>query len=98
MKIDGNRADLLNQGLDRVGGATVPAGNRTTPNAAPATTDAVTLSDDARLMQTAMQAAGQTPVIRQDLVERMRAALERGEIGNDPGVLADALINSWTGE
>lgn len=100
MKIDGNRADLLNQGLDRVGGATVQAGNRTTPNAAPtpATTDAVTLSDDAKLMRTAMQTARQTPDIRQDVVERMRAALDRGEIGKDPGVLADALIDHWVGE
>ena len=98
MIIDGNRVDLLNPGLDRVGGATVQAGNRTTPNAAPATTDAVTLSDDAKLMRTAMHAAGQTPDIRQDVVERMRAALDKGDIGNDPGVLADALINNWTGE
>jgi len=98
VKIDGSSADLLNQGLDRVGGATVQAGNRTAPNAAPATTDAVTLSDDAKLMRTAMQAAGRPSDIRQDLVERMRAALDKGEIGNDPGVLAEALINSWTGE
>jgi flagellar biosynthesis anti-sigma factor FlgM len=100
MKIDGNSADLLNRGLDRVAGATVQAGNRTAPNAAsaPATTDAVTLSDDAKLMRTAMQAAGRTPDVRQDLVERMRAALDKGEIGKDPGVLAEALINSWTNE
>jgi flagellar biosynthesis anti-sigma factor FlgM len=99
LKIDGNRAELLNQGLDRVGGATVQAGNRTTQTPAPAsTTDEVTLSDDAKLMRTAMQAAAKTPDIRQDVVERMRAALDKGEIGNNPGVLADALIDSWTGE
>jgi len=98
VKIDGNSADLLNRGLDRVGGTAVQAGNRTAPNAAPTTTDAVTLSDDATLMRTAMRAAGRTPDIRQDLVERMRAALDKGDIGKDPGVLAEALINSWTNE
>ena len=94
--------DLLNQGLERVGGPTVHAGNQTTATAAPApasaSTDAVTLSDDAKLLRTAMQALRETPVIRQDVVERMRAALDKGEIGNDAGVLADALIDSWTGE
>jgi anti-sigma28 factor (negative regulator of flagellin synthesis) len=29
-------------------------------------------------------------------VERMRAALDRGEIGNDPERVADALIDHWT--
>jgi len=92
--------DLLNQGLERVGGPTVHAGNQTTATAAPApaSTDAVTLSDDAKLLRTAMQALRETPDIRQDVVERMRAALDKGEIGNDAGVLADALIDSWTGE
>jgi flagellar biosynthesis anti-sigma factor FlgM len=100
VKIDGNMSDLLHQGLDRVGGATVQAGNRTAPNAAPATatTDAVTLSDDAQLMRTAMEAARQAPDIRPDVVARMRAALNNGEIGQDAGKLADSIINSWTGE
>jgi flagellar biosynthesis anti-sigma factor FlgM len=98
VKIDGTRADLLNQALNRVGGTTVQAGNRATRDAAPAaTTDALQVSDDAKLMQTAMQSVGQTPDIRQDVVERMRAALEKGDIGNDPGVIADALINTWAG-
>jgi len=96
--IDGNRVDLHNQGLDPVGGPTAQAGNRTTKGVAPATTDVVTLSDDARLMRTAIEAAGRTPDIRDDVVERMRAALDRGEIGNDFGGLADALIDSWAGE
>ena len=56
------------------------------------------LSDDAKLMQTAMLAASKAPDIRQDLVDRMRAALDKGEIGNDPNVLAEAMINSWTGQ
>jgi len=100
VKIDGNRAELLNQALDRVGGATVQAGNKATSIAAPtaATADAVTLSDDAKLMRTAMQAVAKTPDIRQDLVARMRAALNNGEVGNDAGELADALINNWTSE
>jgi flagellar biosynthesis anti-sigma factor FlgM len=96
VKIDGPRADLLEAALDRVGGATTPVGTRATPGSAPVAADRVELSGDAQLLQTALQVAKQTPDIRQDVVERMRAALDRGEIGNDPDRVADALIDHWT--
>ena len=34
------------------------------------------------------------PAIRTELVERMRALLAAGELGNDAGQLADSLIDS----
>lgn len=98
MKIDGQRADLVNQALDRVDGTTAQVGNQASPVSTPAAAkgDQVRLSGEAQLLQAAMQVAKQTPDIRQDVVERMRAALDRGEVGNDPGRVADALIDHWT--
>lgn len=56
--------------------------------------DRVQFSDDARLLSTAVQAAEQAPAIRQDVVERAKAKLASGEIGADPGRLADRIIDS----
>lgn len=97
MKIEGQRAELLNQALDRVGKPATVSGNQTpaTPALSATSADAVNLSDDAQLLQTAMKAADQAPAIRQDVVEKMRAALANGEIGNDPQKLADAMIDRW---
>lgn len=103
MRIDGQRADLYSEALNRVGGLTPPTGNRAKAADAPGTgsADRVELSSDAQMLQAAMKAAtpeattapsAASPAIRTDLVEKMRAALERGEIG-DPGQLADALID-----
>jgi flagellar biosynthesis anti-sigma factor FlgM len=98
VKIEGQRADLLNQALDRVGRPTPPAGNQTTTTSALSATtgDAVQLSGDAQLMQAAMKAADHAPAIRQDVVEKMRAALAKGEIGNDAQQLADSMLDRWT--
>lgn len=97
MKIEGQRADFLNQALGHVSRPTAPAGNRTpTPPVLAATSsDAVQLSDDAQLMQTAMRAADKAPEIRLDVVEKMRAALANGEIGHDSQQLADSLLDHW---
>jgi len=96
VKIDGLRADLLDAALDRVGSATTPVGTRATPGPASVAADRLELSDDAQLLQTALRAAERVPDIRPDVVERVRAALDRGEIGNDPGRIADALIAHLT--
>jgi anti-sigma28 factor (negative regulator of flagellin synthesis) len=53
------------------------------------------LSRDTQLLQSAMQAANQAPAVRADVVERLRSALDRGEIGNDPDRLAAAIIDRW---
>lgn len=56
--------------------------------------DRVEVSADARLLGRALDTASKTPDIRQDVVDRARARLEAGEIGNDPVRLADRLIDS----
>ena len=56
--------------------------------------DRVEVSADARLLGKALDAAAKAPEIRQDVVERAKAKLAAGEIGNDPARLADRLIDS----
>jgi flagellar biosynthesis anti-sigma factor FlgM len=56
-------------------------------------TDRVEVSGDAALAVAARRAADAAPNIRQDLVERMRAKLSAGEIGNDHEQLAEKLID-----
>lgn len=58
--------------------------------------DQLSLSSEARLMQSLAQAAAEPPAIRQDVVDRMRALLDRGQLGADPSALADAIIDDWT--
>lgn len=45
-------------------------------------------------MESAVRAVEKTPAVRQDVVERVRAKLAAGEIGNDPARLADRIIDS----
>jgi hypothetical protein len=54
----------------------------------------VEVSADARLLGKALDAAAKAPEIRQDVVDRAKAKLAAGEIGNDPARLADRLIDS----
>jgi len=56
--------------------------------------DRVEVSADARLLGKAVDAASKAPEIRQDVVDRAKARLAAGEIGNDAGRLADRLIDS----
>lgn len=56
--------------------------------------DRVEVSADARLLGKAVDAASKAPEIRQDVVERAKAKLAAGEIGQDANTLADRLIDS----
>lgn len=58
--------------------------------------DQVTLSPAARLMQGIEQAAAHGPAIRQDVVDRMRALFDKGELASDPSALAECIIDDWT--
>jgi len=55
--------------------------------------DRVELSSDAQLVKQAVKAASDSPVIRQDAVERARQKLEAGQVGSDTLKLADRLID-----
>ncbi|BCS33515.1 hypothetical protein TBR22_A27420 [Luteitalea sp. TBR-22] len=56
--------------------------------------DRVEVSADARLLGKAVDAANKAPEIRQDVVDRAKAKLAAGQVGNDAGRLADRLIDS----
>ena len=60
--------------------------------------DRVEVSADARLLGRAVDAASKAPEIRHDVVERAKARLAAGEIGNDAERLADRLIDSLLGK
>ncbi len=99
MKIEGNNIDnVQGQTTERAGqGDAKPPARKSDGVNAPST-DEVRLSPEIQLVQEAAQAAAAMPEIRQDVVEKMRAELEAGRIGNDPHKLADALIDSWVKE
>ena len=99
MKIDGSGVDGLHQAIDRVGGPT-PAVENSAPTRSDKTQrtrDQAKFSTDAQWLQSAVQAAQDGPNIRQDVVERMRAAVAKGELGTDAERLADALLDTWIG-
>ena len=94
MKIDGYNPGAIHGQADRtdaVSGRSVGENDRS----ASAATDQVRLSNDVQVVQAATAAAQQAPEIRQDVVDRMRALLDAGQIGNDHERLADAMIDSW---
>jgi flagellar biosynthesis anti-sigma factor FlgM len=100
MRIDGNGPNQLSrtddaqqsQQLERTQTGTSGRGQQTAPAG-----DRVDVSNDARLMSSALQAASGAPAIRQDVVERARQKLAAGEVGNDPMRLADRMIDSLLG-
>ncbi|MDP1569100.1 MAG: flagellar biosynthesis anti-sigma factor FlgM [Vicinamibacterales bacterium] len=96
MKIEGNRPNQEASTTQRLDGIkNGRSGQAATVGARQG--DRVQLSPDAALAQSALQAAGETPAIRQDVVERARKALDAGQIGNDPERLADRLIDQMLG-
>jgi negative regulator of flagellin synthesis FlgM len=67
---------------------------RSEQSAAPATADRVQVSDQARLLSAAVQAAHEAPDSSEAAIERARQKLAAGEIGRDAERLADRLIDS----
>ena len=58
--------------------------------------DRVEVSNDARLVSTALREASRSPNIRPDVVERAKAKLAAGEVGTDVYRLADRMIDALT--
>jgi flagellar biosynthesis anti-sigma factor FlgM len=97
MKIENQRADL-----ERAGAARTEATNTAKPadTGRPGATDGpdqVRVSSGAQLASTAASAAERASDVRPEVVERAKAAMARGEVGNDPERLADALIDRVLG-
>jgi flagellar biosynthesis anti-sigma factor FlgM len=93
MKIDANRAGLENAALQRLEKAAADPTKQGAP-VKTSTGDTVEVSADAALANEAMKVAKDTPDVRTDLVDRMRALLASGELGSDAGAIADSLIDS----
>ena len=93
MKIDSNRPSLDHAALQRLERAAAEA-SKQAALAKTASGDTVQVSADAALANDAVKAVNESPDIRTDLVERMRALLASGELGSDAGALADSLIDS----
>jgi flagellar biosynthesis anti-sigma factor FlgM len=70
------------------------------PDAAAAKTggDQVKVSADAQLLAAAAAAAAEPQEIRQDVVERVREKLAKGELGTDAAALADAMLDDVLGK
>jgi flagellar biosynthesis anti-sigma factor FlgM len=92
VKINSETPSQLTGATDALGRTT---DGTTTGAKAPATTsqkDQLTLSPEARQLQAA---AAEAPAVRADVVERMKALLNEGKVGNDPAALADSIIEDW---
>ena len=92
MRIDNNRANF-----DRIESAKTDATQSGSSKAGRAGQagggDQVSLSSGVQLASLAATAAASAPDIRQDKVERAKALLESGKLGNDAHKLADKLID-----
>jgi flagellar biosynthesis anti-sigma factor FlgM len=74
-------------------GEAPPASSRAS-GAAPGS-DQLTLSADVQTVQNAFERALAAPEIRADVVARMKALDDAGELGRDATRLADAMIDHW---
>jgi flagellar biosynthesis anti-sigma factor FlgM len=91
-RIDGNQGTPLPTQVDRVeAGKTTDRANKAAVNTAK--TDRVEVSKDAEFVHTAVQAAHETPAIREDKVAAAKKAIADGTLGQDADKLADALID-----
>lgn len=91
-RIDGNQGTPLPTQIDRVDANKTP--DRPNKPATPAAkTDRVEVSEDAAFVNTAVQAAHETPALREDKIAAAKKALADGTLGQDAATLADALID-----
>jgi len=92
MRIHGERPD--NVGQTTQSPADRGRTGRSDHAGAPATADRVHVSDQARLLSAAIQAAHEAPDSSEAAIERARQKRAAGELGKDAERLADKLIDS----
>ena len=98
MKIEGEPlGHIQTDATDRTSRATGDSTAGAAPAAPGPSTDQLKLSSDAQLLSAAVKAATSAPASDPKSVDRLRALLKDGQIGNDPHKLADAIINSLLG-
>lgn len=95
MKIEGDKIDIHTPTTDRPGRPAATPGGVTGQAAPAAQGDQLQLSPDAHIVKAAVESANQLPPVREELVERMRALLAKGDLGGDATHLADAVIDRW---
>ena len=95
MKINGGGPGVPTSATDQLGKTpdVSVGGTARSEGSARQSSDQLTLSSEAKFMQTVAEKASGEPAVRQDLVDRMKALLDKGQIGDDAGKLADSLID-----
>ena len=97
MKIQNDGANALTNAADSVARAkSGEQGGAEKARSAAGGSDALKLSPEAQFLKTLADQSAEPPVVRQDVVDRMKALLDAGKLGNDPGALADAIIDDLT--
>jgi flagellar biosynthesis anti-sigma factor FlgM len=97
MKIEGSKPNLESVAAQRTDRASTDRAKQAAGAVTSQGNDRVQVSGDAALAAKARRLADETPDIRYDLVERMRAKLAAGEIGKDAEPLADRMIDDMLG-
>lgn len=99
MKIDNHSLSSTTERLGQTQADTTSDGPARSGSAGSAG-DAVKVSSDAQLAATAASQVGPVgeDTVRPDVVERARAAVEAGTVGNDLDALADSLIDGLLDE
>jgi flagellar biosynthesis anti-sigma factor FlgM len=92
MKIDSNRPEFDTTPAGKVE-ATRTNELKAGVKAHPSVSDKVSVSSGAQLANNAIEAAKKASDVRAEVVDRARALLASGKLGNDSKRLADALIN-----
>ena len=97
MKIENDKPNALANQTDSLAPAAPAAPASATGKAAAAAAtgkaDQLTISPEAKLLKAAGEAAANDPGVRAELVEKMRALLADGKVGNDATRLAESLID-----
>ena len=91
-RIDGNQGTPLPAQIDRLESNKTPD-RANKPASVPAKTDRVEVSQDATFVNSVVQAAHETPALREDKIAAAKKAIADGTLGQDAGMLADALID-----
>jgi flagellar biosynthesis anti-sigma factor FlgM len=97
MKIEGSKPNLESVAAQRTDRVATDQAKQAHGAVTTQGSDRVQVSGDAALAAKARRLADETPDIRHDLVERMRAKLAAGEIGTDAERLADRMIDDMLG-
>lgn len=93
MKISNDGTGALNNATESVARTKTGEQGGADKARAAGSRDALTLSPEAQLLKTLAAQSSEPPAIRQEVVDRMKALLDAGQIGHDAGALADAIID-----